>query len=405
MSQVPPLEPFDCEGDAATLGLRWEKWKRGFELYLVTLNITQAEKQSAALLHVGGLALQDIYYNIPDEVVSEEEKDKVDVYKSTIKKLDGFFLPHQNKTYERHLFRQLKQEQGETFEKFLVRLRRQSNKCKFSCVEDNLIDQIVEKCLSKDLRKKILTLGDSVTLAKIISEANVVEAVDRQLNDYGQQLQPTSINKIDTKRRPLGNTGCSRCGSASHTGDSNICPAKSKKCLKCGFEGHFRNQCKTRASKRKPPTQSPITAKKPRLTMKNEDKPKPKTLPQKTNVDYIFHIDNDETLKCHVGGVEIELVIDSGSKSNILSVSTWDYLKQHNGYVMNQVAEPDKNFIGYGGSAPLTVIGSFDTDIQVGDQLQTGTFYVVKEGTRDLLGKDTAIALKVLKLGIEVNSE
>lgn len=32
------------------------------------------------------------------------------------------------------------------------------------------------------------------------------------------------------------------------------------------------------------------------------------------------------------------------------------------------------------------------------------TFYVVKDGSRDLLAKDTAISFKVLKLGVEVST-
>ncbi|KAG6440823.1 hypothetical protein O3G_MSEX001465 [Manduca sexta] len=408
MSQLPPLEAFDCEGDVASVGLRWEKWKRGFELFLVALNVTEPEKKKATLLHVGGLTLQEIYYNIPDDDGDDDKGD--DVYESAVKKLSDYFSPKQCKIYERHLFRLLKQEPGEKFERFLVRLRHQSSKCKFASEEDNLIDQIVEKCSSKDLRKKILTWGDDVNLDKIIAQANALEAVDRQLTDFNSEQQNININKIDIKNSSQAASGCSRCGSMHHNADSNVCPARSKQCLKCGYVGHFRNQCKTRTSKRKNSRSTFNKDLHKRLKLGKTDNEKfnnnntSKTKPVSTNIDYIFHIDDDAPLKCNIGGVGVDMIIDSGSKCNILSDKTWEYLKECKVHVSNQIANPDKTFVAYGSNTPLTVIGSFEATIRVKNEIQTGTFYVVKGGTRDLLGKETAIALKVLKLGLEVNS-
>lgn len=405
MSQIPPLETFDCEGEPASVGLRWEKWKRGLEIFLTATDVSDPKKRKANLLHLGGLTLQEIYHNLPDEQEAEHGGDE---YEIAIKKLDEYFSPKQSKIYERHLFRLLKQEPGEKFEKFLVRLRNQGSKCKFVNQEDNIIDQIVEKCSSKDLRKKILTLGDDATLEKIIAQANAIEAVERQLSDYGQASQTSIINKIDVKKNDSEILGCSRCGSIQHTGDSNVCPAKDKQCLKCGFVGHFRSKCRTRASKRK---SSILTAtnrhphKKARRSNNDQNRygnNQNEESQAKTGVNYIFHIDADATMKCNVGGVPIDMIIDSGSKCNILSDKTWNYLKTCRVEARNQICKPDKTFLAYGSDKPLTVIGSFDTDIQIGDQVQSGTFYVVKGGTRDLLGKDTAMSLKVLKLGLGV---
>lgn len=143
MSLIPPLEPLDYEGDPASIGLRWEKWKRGLELYLAATNVTLPEVKKATLLHMGGLSLQEIYYNIPEtEAVGE------DVFTVAVEKLDKYFSPKQSRIYERHLFRLVKQEAGEKFEKFLVRLRHQCSKCKFISPEEHIIDQITEKCES-----------------------------------------------------------------------------------------------------------------------------------------------------------------------------------------------------------------------------------------------------------------
>lgn len=65
MAQLPSLEPFECDGDSTSVGLRWEKWKRALSMYLIAANVTDAERKRATLLHMGGLTLKEIYYNIP----------------------------------------------------------------------------------------------------------------------------------------------------------------------------------------------------------------------------------------------------------------------------------------------------------------------------------------------------
>ncbi|XP_046970586.1 uncharacterized protein LOC124537738 [Vanessa cardui] len=255
---LPPPEKLDLEGDNATIALRWEKWKRSFNIYLDATEINGPERRRATLLLLGGSDLQEIIYNLPGAHVDASEG--VDVFSTAFDKLDGYFLPKQNKIYERHIFRQIIQEENEKFEKFVVRLRNQAGKCKFSNAEENLIDQIVEKCSSSELRKKILTLGDNVPLDKIIMEANSLEAVGYQLEGYGQNKTTTSnssdINAI--KNRSIkpgfiksGKGKCGRCGHITHTLPNQKCPAKKKTCHACGKIGHFSAWCRTIPQKRK----------------------------------------------------------------------------------------------------------------------------------------------------------
>lgn len=176
--QLPPPEKFELEGDSTSVGLRWEKWKRSLRIYLEASDITLDTKKRAILLVLGGPALQEIFYNLPGANV-DPGKD-VDVFEVALRKLDDYFLPKQNKTYERHIFRLIKQEEGETFEKFVIKLRNQASKCKFDKPEEHIIDQIIGKCLSSELRKKILTMGDEATLDKVITMANTLEIVNHQ---------------------------------------------------------------------------------------------------------------------------------------------------------------------------------------------------------------------------------
>nr|CAI5825098.1 unnamed protein product [Callosobruchus analis] len=147
------LDRLDLEGDFSSLGLRWEKWKRALYVYLEAADIQSAQRKRATLLHFGGTALQEIYYNLPGAHI--EPSAEVDVFEVAIEKLNQYFLPKQSKVYQRHIFRLLQQEEGETFEKFMIRLRNQAEKCGFdrSKIDEHLIDQITEKCTSMELRK------------------------------------------------------------------------------------------------------------------------------------------------------------------------------------------------------------------------------------------------------------
>lgn len=397
MAQLQTYEHFDCEGEPHSLGSRWEKWKRGLQIYLLAANIDSGIKKRATLLHTGGLALQDIYYNIPGADVGplDDEGKEVDVYQVAIQKLDEYFAPKQSFVYERHLFRLLKQEEGEKFDKFLIKLRKQSSKCQFPN-DNNLIDQVTEKCRSPELRKKILMLGDAVTIEKIIVEANTLEMVERQLHEFQRPAQNIGVNKIDIKVNKLDKlqADCTRCGSKRHKADNSSCPAREKICIKCGFKGHFQKQCRTRAQKRK----------REHGKIPEKSAPNAKILKTNTEIDYIFHIDADDTINCQIGGVEVPLLIDSGSKCNILTDRTWSHLKTLAVQVSNQQKSTDRVFMAYGSRNPLNVLGSFEANVTAGSEEHKATFYVIKDGTRDLLGKETAIMLNVLKMGVSVNS-
>lgn len=71
--------------------------------------------------------------------------------------------------------------------------------------------------------------------------------------------------------------------------------------------------------------------------------------------------------------------------------------------VFNQVKRPIKRLIPYGSKTPLDVEGSFEATIKAGRNEANGTFYVINGGTRDLLGKDSAIELGVLRVGVDIN--
>lgn len=398
------MEKFDCEGDSSSVSARWERWKRAFYIYLQASGTVQNEKKKAALLHFGGLDLQEIFYNIPGADVQESVD--VNVFETAISKLDAYFAPKQCTLYERHVFRLIQQEPTEKFEKFVLRLRQQANKCQFKDKDEHIMDQVIEKCFSNDLRRKILKAGDDITLDRIISEANALEAVNRQMDEFGKpKSSEQTVNKIDTIRANQRGR-CGRCGNFRHSSNSEKCPAREKDCLKCGLRGHFRQWCKTKMNpKRKSEELKPnYNTKIPKLQSKRtsevnqineEDKNK------QTETSYIFHIDEDLEVECSIGGAKVSMVIDSGCKHNLITGITWDVMKKQQVVVTNQIAKPNVNFVAYGSSEPLEVRGCFDATLKIGHKHEIATFYVIANGTRNLLGKQTAMSMGILKIELD----
>ncbi|XP_022826768.1 uncharacterized protein K02A2.6-like [Spodoptera litura] len=406
-NMLPPPEKLDLDGNDASVGQRWEKWKRSLEIYLDAAEIQTPVKKRATLLLLGGSVLQEIYYNLPG--ASVEPTEGIDVFKISIQKLDEYFLPKQSCVYERHVFRLIKQEEAERFEKFLVRLRKQATKCKFDKVDDHLIDQIAEKCASVELRKKILTIGDDITLERIVTEANTLEVVKQQLDDYEEKTKRIDINQIGSKDGKITKKTdkmCGRCGNTKHDSQYSLCVAKNQKCHSCGKIGHFARWCRSRKDQKRKLEDTEIKT-------KGADKPSDSKKARKDgrvnfvekDVEYVFNIYNDDetSVKCMIGGVVVDMLVDSGCKVNLISDKTWYSLKKQNIKVSNQIQKPNKRLVPYGSEIPLNVAGSFEAIISTGIKETIGTFYVINGGTRDLLGKDSAVKLNVLKIGLGIN--
>nr|CAI5825302.1 unnamed protein product [Callosobruchus analis] len=113
-------------------------------------------------------------------------------------------------------------------------------------MEEHLVDQIVEKCTSVELRKKIWSIGDSISLEGIIYEANALEAVNKQLESFTDQKQTMELNYLS---RNTNTKKWSRCG-GPHPSNSDNCTARLRTCSKCSFKGHYKDYCYSKTRKR-----------------------------------------------------------------------------------------------------------------------------------------------------------
>ena len=207
------IKTFDCHGDRNTLGLRWKRWLIAFELFadgkgliLNEENANNRQRRRALLLHLAGTDVQDIFYTLPD---TGDAKD----YKKAVDALNAYFVPKVDTTYARHCFRQLTQAPGETIRQFATRLRRAAKDCGYGADTDNQIrDEILCKCTSTYIKRKLLEEGQGLNLEKALEIAENCEKVDTQLAAMategpgvkGKDEDSANVNRIEDKKKVLG---------------------------------------------------------------------------------------------------------------------------------------------------------------------------------------------------------
>ena len=390
---------FDPHSDPATLGPRWTRWLSSFEIYADGKGLilsdgvadTVKQRRRAQLLHLAGPEVQEIFETLADKgTVIEYDKAKT--------ALDTFFVPKVNTAFARHKFRQLIQKTGESILHFVTRLRTEAKDCGFGLDKDNQIrDAVLSGCTSVYIRRKLLEEGAELTLERTLTIAEHYEKIDSQLGSFpGQEAAASkeTVNRVSEQPRPKpkwekwdksntkGKPACYRCGTVGHYGRDPKCPAKGTTCNKCNKPDHFAKVCKT----------------KPAVNLVEDGGPNPHYA--FTVIDR-YHKSNMLTV-C-VGGVDLKMLVDSGATSNIVDKGTWEKLKSE-GIKCESHANSggSKKLYTYSAETPLQVKGSFTCVATVGKGKTQAEFIVIDGNGMPLLGKNTAIELGVLKIGVDV---
>lgn len=111
-----------------------------------------------------------------------------------------------------------------------------------------------------------------------------------------------------------------------------------------------------------------------------------------------------------LGNREVRFLIDSGSPVTTIPFSIWSKLKIDNetgkAKLFGWTKGGSRDLRGYGSDKPLKVTGSFLMSISIKDYekpTRVEEIFVVENATQALLGAEAAKAMKLLKVGVEVN--
>ena len=156
---VAPVPPFDPNGDASSIYQRWTRWLQGFEIFADASGCTVDRQKRQLLLHCAGLETQEIFFTFPAPIP--------ETYAATAGKLTEYFKPAKNVPYNRHNFRQAKQEDNENMAQFVTRLKQLAVDCDFGDkLDENVRDQVIDKCSNSQIRTRLLAKSD-LTLANV----------------------------------------------------------------------------------------------------------------------------------------------------------------------------------------------------------------------------------------------
>lgn len=346
--------------------------------------LSKDSQRTALLLHCAGQDVQDIFDTLTDPGPVPDGDTE---YAKAMRSLDGYFFPQVNIPFERHEFRQAKQDESETADQFVMKLFQLSEHCDFGeAKEEHIRDQLIDKCKSHNLRKKLLEAGGTLTLQKAREIARSMEAAERQAKQIENDSRGEHVHTLEDHHHVSGRGKrgcCYRCGIEGHFARDPECKARSVTCSKCRKIGHLAKCCRTKV----------------------ENNSKRGNVHQISEDDFAFSVQSDirdiPTIDIELGGIQLEgVLVDSGSTCNVIDRETWETLKRKN--IKCRSWKSNRKLYSYGSEEPLNTAGEFEAELCYKDRKCTVTFVVVEEKARPILSRQTCEILAILK--IEINS-
>lgn len=257
---IPPPGPMKLSGDWSA---NWDIFRAEFEDYSLAVDLVAASSavQAATLRTLMGPECRHVYkHNL--QLTEAERGDVTNI----LDKLEEYFKPAKNVIYERYVFGCCKQEDGESTDNFLTRLREKAATCDYGALRDELIRDKVVLGITNEATRRRLLREKGLTLTTAIEICRAAELTDMTLRSMEHERPHTdSVNtafRQPSKKFPHATgrqlkkttpatdsvSACRYCG-VHHGRGREQCPAYGKVCKACGTANHFARVCmKTRGS-------------------------------------------------------------------------------------------------------------------------------------------------------------
>lgn len=230
MAFKPPLEMNFRE--PAT----WQLWKDRFSRFRLATELDKKDGiiQVSSLLYAMGAEADRIFAQFT--FANEGQKKDFDI---VLKKFDDHFVPARNVIHERATFHRRDQRAGETVEQYVRSLYDLAEHANFTQKEETIRDRLVLGLADKELSEKLQLQAD-LTLQNAVATARQHERVKHEIAQ--QRGAEGSVDRVQQNRRwktsgpgpkqtRTSEVSCGKCGTSHQVGK---CPAKGKKCHKCG---------------------------------------------------------------------------------------------------------------------------------------------------------------------------
>ena len=394
-----PLPEFNPDGEVgSSLAARWRLWLSDSDTFLIASGIRDASRKRALLLYQAGSRVREIFHQLED-VGTDADYDKAR------DELTAYFEPQKNQRYEVYKFRQTRQQEGETLDKFHTRLRNLSSNCEFTSPDFEIEQQILTGGSSSKIRRRALRDPD-YKLKDMLLDGRRDEMSSYQAKDIESKTEETlATNRFQTQQtKPKANKErkCYNCGGAwPH---EHSCPAKGKVCRKCQKNDRFARVCRSKNKTKGQASNENVS--KQESNKKNLVKPlqhHDDTDNESSAEEYTYTIRQKTPeqnkgcpyVKVKIAGQLVSMMVDTGASINVLDQNTFEKLKEVELKTTKVKAYP------FNSKKPVEFRGKFETLIESKSRYCVATFYVMhEEDTGCLLSGNTAQELGVVQLNL-----
>ncbi|XP_068720826.1 uncharacterized protein [Montipora capricornis] len=238
MEHLKPPEPLLLSA-ATNKSEAWRRWKMSWDLYKVASGLDQKEEkiQVATLLHVLGKECVEIFSNFV--WTSEGDRDKIAAVEE---KFNSHCAPLTSRHFNRFLFIERKQHEGETVDEFCSDLKTLAKNCDLGDKEDSWITSMFVLGL-KDPHSKERLMEREQSLEKALQAARIAETSKQHMKSLKEEN--SKVENVDVVlgkgQKSQWGTPCGNCG-IRHAPSS--CPAVGRRCHKCRKMNHFSRMCR-----------------------------------------------------------------------------------------------------------------------------------------------------------------
>ncbi len=392
------------------LSSNWASFRAEFDDYLLATGLCEkdADVQAATLRRLMGSECRHLYkHNLG--LTQDQQKD----VKAILEALEDYFTPTKNVIFERYVFGNLRQEEGETIDTFVTRLREKAATCEYGTLRDQLIrDRLVLGITDEGARRRLLREKD-LTLAMAVEICRAAEIMDSKLKTMaldtsrpgeslnvaeGQRRRPTSRpfeQTIKPAQSMRGTGECRYCGT-QHRRGRDQCPAFGKTCRSCGTPNHFAKVCMKRGQN----TRQLHTMDAPSEEDQDDDGGNLGQIYTAMSIGAVNTQGKKWFVNLPLQNGPQRCQLDSGATCNVMSIKDKMRLSPRT------ALQPSLTRLKLYNSAWMNSMGLFSTQCVIRGKRHKLDFEIVKSGQRPLLSGSTCEDLGLIRFTIpeELNS-
>ena len=407
----------------------FEVWLEDFEdSVLANFGEVEPRRKKAILMQLCGDAVKKFVASL--DIATRND------YTTLTAQIIAKFTHTANETVERHIFNTLEQEEEETIDSFVMRLKLQAKKCNYTIpgkemeievteqsgaktkhkvkvepedISESLIrDRIVvgvrnQATKTRLMREHDLTLHTAINLVKTQELADqriqTLMSTTANVNAIGRKRprphQEHSKPQIKRHKPQNANGQCGYCGNQHQLGNPEACPAYRQTCSSCGLKNHFARVCR---SKRKINTiqqqemDSELSAE-PSVEMEYQDEDS--GYAEQLDIGAIATVSELEktvdVVKCREWAEHVALngrktlcKIDTGAECNVISIVVLKSIVRD-----PEIKTTNVKLRAYGGTG-ISSLGTIVLDCEINGHKHKAEFHVVPFLARSILGLESS---------------